>query len=59
MHSVSTEEGIILLQFQTLCGVLLVLHRGIARRWPALFAGLRTFQRDDDASAFFSHDSDS
>lgn len=55
----TAEKGIVLLYLQTFGGVLLVFHRGIAGCRFALLAGFRAFQRDNDASAFLCHDSDS
>lgn len=55
----TAEKGIVLLYLQAFGGVLLVFHCCVAGRRFALFAGFCAFQRDNDASAFFCHDSDS
>ena len=59
VHRVALEERIVLLEFDPLRGVLLVLHRRVARGRLALFLGFRALERDDDACALLGHDVDS
>ena len=50
------QERIVLLDFKTFRGVLLVLHRRVTRCWLAFTFGFRAFERDDDACALLGHD---
>ncbi len=56
VNSVTLQERIVLLDFKTFRGVLLVLHRRVTRCWLAFAFGFRAFERDDDACALLGHD---